>query len=323
MEHASRHRWRRALATLFGATLVVGSAHVAIAATAADGGVVAHSCAPSHLAISFGTTGLDASHVNAFLVFTNTASTTCTLDGYPTVHYVTKGGSTVGNPSQPATAAHAAVTLAKGGSAHALLRASVPGVWPPTQCVAKTAWGIRVLAPGATHGRVLHFPGSVCSGATIHEATTAPLSAGRGPVPARCDATQLLATLGMPNGTAGTTYVPVVFTDPRFYTCSVAGHPAVTSVTGAAHTQVGPPANDDPGTAVVIWVQPFGGKASADLGIVDTGAISPSACVAKHASGLKVVAPSTSRATVLHYPHEVCTHQSSTHVSVVLSGSLG
>lgn len=316
----ARTRWCRGVVVL---ALTAGTVAVAAGATTAIAATTSHACLPAKLAISLGETGLDASHVNAYLVFTNTAAATCTLDGYPTAHYVTKGGSAIGNPSRPATAPHGPVTLGKGQSAHSLLRTSVPGVWPPTQCVAKHAYGIRVTPPGSTHAKVLHFPGSVCSGTAIHEATTAPLSAGRGPVPSACTAMELSAALGASQGAAGTVYVPIVFTNATLYTCTVQGHPKVTSVTGATHTRVGPAATSDPGAAASVWVQPFGGTASASLGVVETGNFPPSSCVPKHASGLQVIAPHTSEATVLAYPHRVCTHLASTHVSSVVAGPLG
>jgi len=280
-------------------------------------------CAPEDLKVSFGTTGLDASHVNAYLVFTNTSSATCTLSGYPTVRYVTRGGATIGNPSSPAPAAHGTVALARDDTAHALLRTSVPGVWPPTRCKAVKAFGIRVFPPGSTHSRLLHFPGSVCSGTTIDESTSAPVRNGRGPVPAACTAQGLATTLGPTDGAAGTIYVPLVFTDPVLYTCTLRGHPTVTSVTGPAHTRVGPSASRDPGPSRAVWVQPFGGKASALLGVVETGNFSAGACRPKQASGLMVIAPHTSQGAVLAYRHLVCTRLSSTHVSVVVAGPAG
>jgi hypothetical protein len=308
------------LALLAGTTLAV----TGIAAPARAGAqVTSRACAPATLAVSFGTSGLDASHVNAFLVFTNTASVACTLSGYPTVHYVTKSGTPIGNPSQPAAVAHGPVTLGKGQSAHSLLRSSVPGVWPAAQCMATQDYGIQVLAPGSTHAKMLHFPESVCAGLAIHESTTAPVSPGRGPVPSACRAAQLTDTLGQSQGALGTIYVPVVFTNTTVDTCTLRGHPKVTSVHGATHAQVGPAAASDPGTARTIWVQPFGGTASAALGVVETGNFPASACVPKSASGVRVTPPHTGHATVLAYPHTVCTHLASTHVSAVVAGSLG
>ena len=297
------------------AGLVVASQEAATTAGAAS------SCELPYLGIEFGTAGPDAGHVNAYLVFTNRAATACTMDGFPTVHYIGAHGATIGNPSMPNGGTPRTVTLVTGESAHSLFRESVPGDWDPTKCKPTQASGLRVVPPGSSRSVVLRFPEKVCSGLRIHEAKTAPVSAGTGPTPGVCTSTQLVATLGQSQGAAGTIYVPLVFTNPVLYTCIVHGHPAVSSVTGSSNTQVGPPASKDPGAAADVWVQPFGGTASARLGIVETGNFTKSACVPHNASGLRVVAPESTHATILAYAHSVCTHLSSTHVSVVTAGS--
>ncbi|HEY8081727.1 MAG TPA: DUF4232 domain-containing protein [Acidimicrobiales bacterium] len=306
-----------------GGALLIAAALTALSQLATPPAGATVSCHLSHLGISFGTTGPDAGHVNAFLVFTNHGASSCSMNGFPTVRYVGAHGATIGNASTPTGSAHGPVTLAAGGVAHSLFREGVPGDYDPTKCKAKMAFGLRVAPPGSTHAVVLHFPGLVCSGLAIHESTTTAVSAGTGPTPGVCTGGQLVSTLGAAQGAAGTTFVPLVFTNPVLYTCTVHGHPRVTSVTGASHTQVGPPATKDPGISSSIWVQPFGGTASALLGIVETGNFTKSACVPHDASGLRVVAPESTHATVLAYAHTVCTHLASTHVSVVVAGSTG
>jgi len=319
MRRAPTHGWCSAAAL----ALTVGTTTFAMGAATAAGTEAGRACEPATIAVSFGSTGLDASHVDAYLVFTNTSSTACTLDGYPTVHYVTKGGAAIGSPSRPAVAAHEPVLLEKGRSAHSLLRSSVPGVWPPTACKATRDFGIRVTPPGSAHASVLHFPESVCSGTAVHEATTAPVRGGPGPLPGACTAMQLADSLGRAQRAAGTVFVPIVFTNTTLYTCAMRGHPEVTSVNGAAQTRVGPAATDDAGPSKRVWIPPFGGTASALLGVVETSNFPASTCRPRSASALQVVAPHTSAPTVLAYAHTVCTHLPSTHVSAVVAGTLG
>jgi hypothetical protein len=280
-------------------------------------------CATPSLQVDFGSTGLAASHVNAYLLFANRSSASCSLHGYPSVRYVNARGVAFGNPSKPDSQPHGTVILAAGGAAHALFSESVPGVWSPTACEEKHAAGLRVTPPGSSHAVVLRFPGMVCSGPTIHESTTASVSSGPGPTPGRCTQTQLVTSLGHARGTAGTTNVPLVFKNPVVYTCVVHGYPSVSSVSGPHGTRVGPPPADQPGRAPYVWVQPFGGTASATLGIVATGVYTPSACQAKPASGLKVRAPHSTHATYLAYRHLVCTQRTSTHVVPVVAGPSG
>lgn len=280
-------------------------------------------CDVASMSITFGASGLDVGHVNAFVVFTNRGGSTCALDGFPVVHFVDAHGASIGNPSTHSGTTHHVVTLPHGASAVSLFRESVPGVFDPSACRIRAASGLRISPPGSPHAIVLRFPGTVCSGPTIHEQTVTALVAGAGPTPDVCGPTQLTATLGGSQGAAGTVYVTLVFTNPVLYTCTVHGHPAVSSVKGAAHLRVGPSATADPGTSSVVWVQPFGGTASASLGIVSTGNFTSSACGAASASGLRVAAPQSIHPTYLAYTHSVCTHLASTHVSTVVAGPAG
>ncbi len=321
---ASRSTRVALVAGLTTAFLAAGA--FATAATAAQrGGAAVRTCSVSSLSVDFGTTGLDAGHVNAYLVFTNPEQSACTIDGYPIVRFVSRHGVLIGNPSSHDTATHVRVTLEHTASAHALFRESVPGVWSPSACKEVVASGLRVQLDHTTGSVLLHFPGEVCSGSTVHEAAVAPVSAGAGPPPAPCVPGQLRLTHLHSNGAAGTRYVPLVFTNPVLYTCTLRGYPTVRSVVGAHHAKVGPAASRAIGAVTTtVVLQPFGGTASAGVGIVNTGNFPRSACEARKASGFLVTPPQSRRAGYLAFGHTVCTTKlASTNVSTVVAGTQG
>lgn len=182
--------------------------------------------------------------------------------------------------------------------------------------------GLRVEPPGDSGAKVLHFPGTVCSSTSLHEATATPVRAGRGPTPASCTAMagQLVTTLGRAHRLRAATDVPLVFTDPVLYTCVLDGHPTVRSVHGAAHRQVGPAATPLGGPRGAVWVQPFGGRATASFVTLDTRRLPASSCRAARASGVLVTAPGATLPALLHDAHDVCTRRSSTSVTAISRG---
>jgi Protein of unknown function (DUF4232) len=315
----SRGMWLRAAAAIVlvaTGVLVVTRAAVALAPQATP------TCTVGSLGVSFGTTGLDASHVTAYLVFTNRSASTCTLAGSPTVRYVNGRGAPIGNPSRPASSTHPDVVLAAHGTATSFFRSAVPALWSPSACRPVMDAGLRIEPPGTAGSRIVHFPGTVCASRSVHESTASPVRGGPGPTPGSCTATagQLVTSLGRADHVRAATDVPIVFTDPVLYTCVLWGHPTVRSVHGAAHRPVGPAATplDAPGPAV--WVQPFGGRASATFVALDTRRLPAARCRATRASGVLVTAPGARLPSLLHDAHFVCTRRSSTSVTAITRG---
>jgi Protein of unknown function (DUF4232) len=302
---------------------VAGAAHRASTPLRPVPAATVPPCGAGATRLRFGATGLDASHVNAVLVLTNESRAACTLLGAPRVRFVSRSGRQIGNLSRPTGPGGSPVVLGVAGSVHALLRTSVPGAWSPATCRPRMAWGVLVAAPGSSRWSKRHFPLSVCAGLAVHESTTTPVAPGPGPDPAACTAAQLAVSLGAPQGAAGTTYVPIVFTNPVLYTCTLRGFPSVRSVRGAGDEVVGPPATHAGTRAFPVWVQPFGGAASAAFGVVDTGALPAASCRPRRASGIEVTPPHTGGATVLAYNHVVCTGLASTSVTAVVIGPDG
>jgi Protein of unknown function (DUF4232) len=132
------------------------------------------SCTANALRLSAGPgTGAAGSTYYA-LDFTNVGRSTCTLDGYPAVSFVTSGPhrNEVGRPAfrNPAFASHV-VTLSPGSTAHADLQVQLAQNYPAAICKPVTAHGLRVLPPGSTDARYLKFSAVTCTGRVPSGAT--------------------------------------------------------------------------------------------------------------------------------------------------------
>ncbi|MEU5545719.1 DUF4232 domain-containing protein [Streptomyces sioyaensis] len=116
-----------------------GSADTAGQPTAARGAASTdhspHRCTAASLRMSLGQPDPGAGNVRSALTFTNNGKQSCTLRGFPGVSLLAKDGQAVGKPATREGAAGAAVTLAPGKSAHAVLHTITKGMkgsgcWP-------------------------------------------------------------------------------------------------------------------------------------------------------------------------------------------------
>ncbi|MGD0439762.1 MAG: DUF4232 domain-containing protein [Acidimicrobiales bacterium] len=124
------------------------------------------------------------------------------------------------------------------------------------------------------------------------------------------------------DGTAGTIYYELEFSNVGRQPCTLRGWPSVWGVS-ATGAQIGDPASHR-GVATTVALQP-GGTAHAILGVVDTGALcaGPGVTVA----GLRVVPPGEALPRpageadeVENFSVQVCPHESSMNVLAVHSG---
>ena len=107
------------------------------------------------------------------------------------------------------------------------------------------------------------------------------------------------------NGTAGTTFYKLHFTNLSGHACTLNGFPFLFAVNLAGH-QVGPRAvfRRPPAPHVVRLAN--GKTATAVLGIVDTGVFSRSACRPVTAAGLRVFPPNQTRSKLVPFPFSTC-----------------
>jgi uncharacterized protein DUF4232 len=108
-----------------------------------------------------------------------------------------------------------------------------------------------------------------------------------------------------PNGTAGTTFFTLNFTNLSGHPCLLRGFPGVSAV-NLRGRPFGRPASRDSGQAVANVTLTNGHTAHAVLGIVDVGALPPSSCPPTTAAGLRVFPPNQTTAKVIPFPFQAC-----------------
>jgi hypothetical protein len=107
------------------------------------------------------------------------------------------------------------------------------------------------------------------------------------------------------NGTAGTTFFKLHFTNLSGHACTLNGFPFLFAVNLAGH-QVGRRAVFRKPPAPHLVTVANGKTATAVLGIVDTGVFKPSACRPVTAAGIKVFPPNQTRSKVVPFPFRTC-----------------
>jgi hypothetical protein len=107
------------------------------------------------------------------------------------------------------------------------------------------------------------------------------------------------------NGTAGTIFYTLNFTNLSGHPCMLRGFPGVSAVNlrggmlGKAGTRVS-------GQTVKAVTLTTGHTAKAVLGIVEIGALSPTACPPTLAAGLRVFPPNQTASKVIPFPFQAC-----------------
>ena len=133
---------------------------------------------------------------------------------------------------------------------------------------------------------------------------TAAARAGAASVPS-CSTSGLVIWLGMGNGTAGSTYYQLFFTNLSGRTCSLRGFPGVSAV-NLAGGQVGVAASRDHSGSTGAVTLASGRSAAATLRIVDAGAFPRSSCAPVTAAGLRVYPPNQRASKLVPYPFQTC-----------------
>ena len=137
-----------------------------------------------------------------------------------------------------------------------------------------------------------------------------------------CRPTQLIVSIGRPNGALGTIYYPIVFTN-HGARCALWGVPRVQPV-GVGRRAVGPPArNESVGRMPVRHVVATKQSVSAALGVVETGNYPPSRCTARAVLGVEVSLPGFVPPTYRALRTTVCTRRVSTYILLVVAGTTG
>jgi hypothetical protein len=130
--------------------------------------------------------------------------------------------------------------------------------------------------------------------------------AAAAPTPPGCTTSGLVVWLDTQgDGTAGSIYYKLKFTNLSGHACTIRGYPGVSAVDLGGH-QLGSSASHDSVHAPRSVQLTNGATASAVLRIVDVGVLSPSACHQVTAAGLRVHPPGRLTAKYAPFPFSAC-----------------
>jgi hypothetical protein len=107
------------------------------------------------------------------------------------------------------------------------------------------------------------------------------------------------------NGTAGSIYYDLEFTNLSGKTCTMYAFPGVSAV-NLAGKQIGSAAHYNSQKKPVVVTLANTGTATAIVGVVDTGVFPPSKCHQVSAAGLRVYPPDQSTARFVPFPFLAC-----------------
>jgi hypothetical protein len=142
------------------------------------------------------------------------------------------------------------------------------------------------------------------------------------PAAQQCASSNLKLSLGIGQGTAGTSYQVLVLTNTGSAACTLFGYPGVSFVNSSGAI-IGLPASRDHGPVRTIKLSP-GGAANALSRQPDPGNFSPSACQRKAADRVRVYPPGQKAALFAHDAVQVCsTATGRTGIGPMLAGTGG
>jgi hypothetical protein len=138
-------------------------------------------------------------------------------------------------------------------------------------------------------------------------ATPSPTASAAAPAgPAPCPTRSLGAKIGVSQGTAGSTYTVIDFTNISNVTCTLYGYPGVSLAGGTPVSQIGLAAAESHATARVLVTLTPGAVASALLQIVHAGNYPASRCGMTTASSLQIYPPNQTTPIYLSYNSPTC-----------------
>ncbi len=139
-----------------------------------------------------------------------------------------------------------------------------------------------------------------------------------------CVSANLKVSLGTVQGTAGTIYHPIVFTNAGPSACTIFGVPVIQPVSGADHRAIGPLARSlSMGQMSAMHLLAEGQSVSVAFGVIETGNYARSTCVPKDADGVMVSVGSFLHARYVHLPIVVCTKRTSISTKLITAGATG
>lgn len=141
--------------------------------------------------------------------------------------------------------------------------------------------------------------------------------------PAPCAPAQIFLHHGAPNGAAGTTYIPLVFTN-RGASCALWGVPAIQPVRARTRRALGPAAqNLSIGEMPARHVLARGQSVSIAMGVANTANFPAARCAPQHAGGVVVSLGDFVHSRFVRLSISVCTRTSSVTTRLLVPGTTG
>jgi hypothetical protein len=151
---------------------------------------------------------------------------------------------------------------------------------------------------------------------------TSPISAAITPAPTTAASAAACTTPGLVvwldtqgNGTAGSIYYTLEFTNLSARTCTLKGYPGVSAVNLGGHTLGSAAGRDHATTPHLITLVP-GATATAVLRIVEAGNFPTASCHQVTAAGLRVYPPNLTTSKVVPFPFLACSSTGPVYLSV-------
>ena len=169
----------------------------------------------------------------------------------------------------------------------------------------------------ATSGGKTATPGGTAAGSG---ASNGPASSGTAGL-ALCQPSSLQVTVNasQAGGAAGSTYVPVDFTNTSGSPCGLYGYPGMSFVTAGdgSGSQIGAPAQENPSFGKVPVQLAAGGAAHAWLQVAEAGNYPAATCQPVTAHWLRVYAPGETQALYVSHAFDACASASAPLLTVM------
>jgi len=162
---------------------------------------------------------------------------------------------------------------------------------------------MRVLSAAAAIGLTLGIAGAAAAGATSPAGRSGAAAVAVTPKCATSGLVIWLDTTGQ--GTMGSTYYHLEFTNLSGHTCTISGYPPVSAV-NLSGQQVGSAGSPDSTAKPGVISLANGARASTALRIVDVNNFSASSCQKATAAGLRVYPPGQTSSKLVPFPFSAC-----------------
>ena len=196
--------------------------------------------------------------------------------------------------------------------------------WLTAAAAAAAGCGSSGSTPASPPSAASSAGSSATAGASTAPGVSTPAAApssrsSTAPGLARCSTSALSVSLASSQGggAAGSTYVPIDFTNTSGAACSLYGYPGVSFVTGLAGSQIGAAATRAPNVSSVTVTLAAHATAHAWLQVVQAANFPASTCQPVTASWLKVYPPGNTEASYIGHSFPACSSHKVTVLTVM------